>query len=138
MKVVLDTNVLVSALLFRGRLARFVELWKEGVITPTISRETYGEFRTVLEYPKFRLTPYEIDTLLQEEILPYFHVVEVRHDVVPVCRDSADDIFLAVARTAAAGWLITGDQDLLVLDPHEEIRIVSPQDFLANLPSIQE
>jgi uncharacterized protein len=138
MKVVLDTNVLVSALLFRGRLARFVELWKQGTISPALSRETYGEFRMVLEYPKFRLAPAEIDTLLQEEILPYFDVVEVRTNVVRVCRDSADDIFLAVAQTAAAGWLITGDQDLLVLDPFEEIRIISPQDFLVNLPANQE
>lgn len=132
MRVVLDTNVLVSALLFRGRLSRFVRLWKERAITPVLSRESYAEFRAVLEYPNFGLTHYEIDTLLQEEILPFFDVIEVRERATGICRDPADDAFLALARSAEADWLVTGDRDLPELGRFEETCIVTPQEFLGN------
>jgi putative PIN family toxin of toxin-antitoxin system len=59
-RVVLDTNVLVSALLFSGETARLVKRWQEGFIVPVFSRETFAEFRKVLTYPKFRLTVQEI------------------------------------------------------------------------------
>ncbi len=54
--VVLDTNVLISALLFKGELSKFVGLWQKGKIVPTISKETFQELRNALEYPKFSLS----------------------------------------------------------------------------------
>ena len=59
-RVVLDTNVLVSALLFTGKLSKIVDLWQRGKMIPLISRETFGELRAVLEYPKFSLAPSEL------------------------------------------------------------------------------
>jgi len=59
-RVVLDANILVSALLFKGELLKIVDLWKRGRITPVVSRETFHEFMRVLEYPKFSLTKTEI------------------------------------------------------------------------------
>jgi putative PIN family toxin of toxin-antitoxin system len=53
--VVLDTNVLVSALLFRKETSRIVDLWKEKII-PVFSKETFDEFKMVLGYPKFSLS----------------------------------------------------------------------------------
>lgn len=138
MRVVLDTNVLVSALLFRGRLSRFVRLWKERAITPVLSRESYAEFRAVLEYPKFGLTPYEIDALLQEEILPFFEVVEIAGPVPAICRDPDDNIFLAIAAAVEADWLVTGDADLQSLSNHQRTRIVTPQEFLNKIATPQE
>jgi len=55
-RVVLDTNVIVSALLFKGALSRLVELWRKGKIIPVISKETFAELTTVLHYPKFSLS----------------------------------------------------------------------------------
>jgi putative toxin-antitoxin system toxin component, PIN family len=51
-KVVLDTNVLVSALLFREETSKIVDLWKSRKIIPVFSKETFEEFKTVLGYPK--------------------------------------------------------------------------------------
>lgn len=59
MRVVLDTNVVISALLFAGRLSRILELWQDGKIKPLISKETFNELRRVLEYPKFALSSLE-------------------------------------------------------------------------------
>ena len=62
-KVVLDTSVLISALLFKGELSKLVELWQKGKIVPVISRDTFQELRSVLAYPKFSLSQEEIKTI---------------------------------------------------------------------------
>jgi putative PIN family toxin of toxin-antitoxin system len=55
-RVVLDTNVLISALVFKGDLTKIAVLWQKSKIIPLISKETFDELRTVLEYPKFTLS----------------------------------------------------------------------------------
>ena len=72
LKVVLDTNVLVSALLFKGELSKIVDLWERGRIIPLISHETFDEFKRVIAYPKFSLTANEIRAIIEENILPFF------------------------------------------------------------------
>lgn len=130
-QVVLDTNVLVSALLFKGSLSKMVDLWKRGRIKPVFSRAIFQEFIRVLTYPKFALTPGEILTLLEEEVLPYFEVVKVIRKVKGICRDPADDKFLSCALAGRAIYLVTGDEDLLVLKQYQQTRIINPADFAA-------
>ena len=69
-RTVLDTNVLVSALLFSGEMGHIVSSWKARKFLPVFSYDTFDEFRRVLAYPKFSLTPREIDALLQDEVFP--------------------------------------------------------------------
>lgn len=76
MRVVLDTNTVVSALLFSGISSKLVSLWQKGLITPLLSREILDEYLRVLSYPKFDLSEGEIKELIQEEILPYAEVVK--------------------------------------------------------------
>jgi putative PIN family toxin of toxin-antitoxin system len=129
-RVVLDTNVLVSALLFHGRLAAMATLWQSGAIVPVISRETFDEFRVVLAYPKFNLTEEEIAAIIEDEILPFFEVTEIVDPVNGVCRDPHDDQFLAAAVSGGAVYLVTGDRDLLELKKFRSVEIVTPQEFL--------
>ena len=68
-RVVLDTNILISALLFKGEVSRIVGLWQKGKMTPVISKETFDELRTVLEYPIFSLSRVEIKSMIAHEIL---------------------------------------------------------------------
>jgi putative PIN family toxin of toxin-antitoxin system len=107
-----------------------VELWKRGDIVPVISKETFSELSTVLHYPKFSLTADEVKTIIADEILPYFDVVEIGDKVNGVCRDPYDDIFLSVAVSAAASWIVTGDKDLLEVGEYGGARIVPPNEFL--------
>ena len=60
MRVVLDTNALVSALLFSGVSSKLVSLWQNGSIAPLLSREILDEYLRVLSYPKFALSEKEI------------------------------------------------------------------------------
>lgn len=136
-RVVIDTNVLVSAFLFKGSLTKIVDLWKKGEIHPVISKETFEEFMTVLQYPRFSLTADEIRTIVDDEILPFLEVMEIKETVNGVCRDPNDDIFLAVAVNSGASCIVTGDKDLRELGKFREIRIVTPKAFLENSGDIQ-
>jgi putative PIN family toxin of toxin-antitoxin system len=124
-KVVFDTNILVSALLFKGGLAGLVDLWKRGRLIPVLSRETFQEFKAVLEYPKFSLTHQEIKVIIEEEVLPYFEVVEITDTVKGICRDADDDKFIACAVSAAADFIVSGDKDLLDMGQYKSVRIIS-------------
>lgn len=132
-KVVLDTNVLVSALLFKGSLSKMVDLWKAGRIKPVFSQATFQELKKVLTYPKFALTPKEILILLEEEVLPYFEVVKVIKEVKGICRDPEDDKFLSCALASGAAFVVTGDEDLLCLKQFETAKIIKPVELFHNL-----
>ena len=129
-RVVLDTNVLISALLFKGELSRVVRLWQKGKIVPIISKETFSELRTVLEYPKFSLSRAEIKSLIEHEILPFFEVVSVSKHVRGACRDPGDDKFISCAISANAECIVTGDKDLSDLKKYQSVRIIHASNFI--------
>ncbi len=130
MRVVLDTNALISALLFKGKLSRIVELWQKGEIIPIISKETFDELRIVLEYPKFSLSRAEIKSLIEHEILPFFEVANVSKHVKGACRDPGDDKFISCAISASAECIVTGDKDLSDLKKYQSVRIIHASDFI--------
>ena len=129
-KVVLDTNILVSALLFKGELSKIVDLWKKGRIVPFFSRETFDELVRVLEYPKFSLTKTEIKTIFEQEVIPYFEVVDITDEVKGVCKDTDDDKFLSCAVSAFVDFIVSGDKDLCDLRTYRSVRIVSAIEFI--------
>ncbi len=120
LRVVLDTNVLLSALLFRsGAVSSLRHHWQRGDVVPLASRPVTQELMRVLAYPKFKLTAAERQTLLAE-YLPWAEVVDPAAPTgalqpLPPCRDPHDQMFLELAQAGRARWLITGDQDLLSL-----------------------
>ena len=132
-RVVLDTNVLVSALLFKGALSRVVELWRKGEMIPIISKETFEELTTVLQYPKFSLSKDEIKSVIEHEILPYFEIIEVVKTVKDVCRDPGDDKFISCALSASADCIVSGDKDLCDLRQYKTVKIMNTSDFLKKL-----
>ena len=106
------------------------DAWKDGRIIPLVSKETFAEFRKVLSYPKFKLSQREIRAIINEEILPFVEPVAIADQVTGVCRDSHDDMFLAVAVYGNGAYLVTGDQDLLVLKKYSTTKIVPVSEFL--------
>ena len=129
-RVVLDTNILISALLFSGEPGRIVEGWKSGAFVPVFSHKTFDEFRRVLSYPKFSLTVQEITVLIEDEVLPFCEVVEIEEEILSVCRDPEDEPFLSCAVAASADYIISGDKDLLSLGSFRKIPIVTAATFL--------
>lgn len=133
LKIILDTNVLISALLFRGELSVLVPMWKDGAFTPIFSKDTFAEFKAVLAYPKFKLTQDETNRIIQEEVLPYFEVVAVTQLVSGVCEDPHDEKFLSCAVSSRADMLVSGDHALYKLKKFKSVKIVSPAAFLKEM-----
>lgn len=117
MRVVFDTNVVISALIFGRRLVWLRHAWSQGSVTPLVCRETAAELSRVLTYPKFRLDAADRERLLGD-YLPFAAIV-VLPDPLPslplACRDRDDAIFLHLAIAAHADLLVSGDADLTVL-----------------------
>jgi putative PIN family toxin of toxin-antitoxin system len=129
-RVVLDTGVIISAMLFQGELSRMVTLWQRGRIIPVISRETFDELITVLKYPKFSLSSDEMKAMIENEILPFFEVVESDKGLRGVCRDPDDDKFISCAISARAKYVVSGDKDLSELKKYKTVKIITPAEFL--------
>jgi putative PIN family toxin of toxin-antitoxin system len=112
-RIVLDTNVLLSALLFpAGSVSWLRHAWQADDVRPLVSRATAAELLRVLAYPKFRLSAAEQEDLLAD-YLPWCETVIVGDAIeVPDCRDLNDRPFLALALAAGADALVTGDGDL--------------------------
>ena len=127
LRTVLDTNVLVSALLFpEGSTSWLRRMWRSRAILPLVSRETAWELIRVLGYPKFSLTRHEREDLLAD-YLPYCESVVVEEPLsLPDCRDPFDRPFLALSVAGEADALVTGDADLLALAPDFAVPIVTP------------
>jgi putative PIN family toxin of toxin-antitoxin system len=113
-RVVLDTNCLISALLFsNGKLSWLRDAWQSGRFTPLASRDTVEELIRVFAYPKFKLNKDEQEILLAD-FLPYVETVQITGipSGLPALRDPDDVIFLELAVTAKADALISGDKDI--------------------------
>ena len=134
MRVVLDTNVLVSALLFAGVSSKLVPLWQTRAIVAIVSRSILEEYLRVLSYPKFKLAEAEIKDLIQEEVLPYVEVVTPRRQLRVVKRDPSDDKFVECAVAGKAKVIISGDKDLLSVGSYRKILIQTPAQFLDDFP----
>ena len=131
-RLVLDTNVVLSALLFaNGRLAPLRLGWQAGLWQPLASTATVRELIRVLAYPKFKLDKSMRDELLAD-CLPHVKTVHIPHPLpqVPLCRDPADRPFLHLAAAGQATALITGDKDLLALAGDTAFEILSPDAWL--------
>ena len=130
LRVVFDTNVILSALLFKsGRVSWVFGLWISGKVVPLVSKETVSELLRVLAYPKFALTPQEQQTVL-EAFLPYAEVVVPGRCVPPPeCRDPHDIPFLILAAKGNADYLVTGGRDLLAVKDFDACPIVTPEGF---------
>lgn len=136
-RVVLDTNVVLSALLFAASPAAQLRVaWQVGRLVPLASTATAAELVRVLAYPKFKLSPEEQHELLAD-YLPFAATVAVPQPppAVPDCRDPHDLPFLHLAAAGRARWLVTGDADLLALaaEPKLRFRIVGLAPFLEGL-----
>lgn len=137
LSVVLDTNCLVSALIFSfGRMSWLRQAWQEGRIAPVVCTETVRELVRVLAYPKFRLEKEEIESLLGE-FLPWARTVKLSmpSDELESLRDRDDAVFIQLARQTGAAFLVSGDRHLLELRGLVPgVRIVSPGELQNELP----
>lgn len=131
LRVVFDTNTVISALLFtEGQLRWLRTVWQQGTVVPLISKATAEQIVRVLGYPKFHLDTADQNELLGD-FLPSAEIIETDLPTgeIPICRDKHDQMFLELAAASEADALVTGDADLLVLGEQFHIPIMKPADF---------
>jgi len=133
MRVVIDTNVVMSALLFGGDLEHILNLWKSGKIIPVATKAIIDEYLRVLAYPKFKLTSKEIEFLLFQEIVPFFDIIGVKSGKTIVKSDPSDDKFIHCAVAGNAECIISGDQHLLSLGKYGKTKIITAKQFLSKI-----
>ena len=129
-RVVLDTNVVLSILMFGGRLEFIRKAWKDRRLKLLFSEDTLEELVRVLHYPKFGLEDEEIDFLIYVEVLPYAEVVnEVVEVDREICRDRDDIKFLECAVSGRADYIVSGDDDLISVKEIEDIKVITPAEL---------
>jgi putative PIN family toxin of toxin-antitoxin system len=127
-RVVFDTNVVLSALLFHGRLSWLVDHWQAGDCVPLVSRPTAVELTRILAYPKFCLTADEQLEALSGYI-PFCEIVRIAVTCPLLCRDAKDQPLLDLSESGKADALVTGDADLLTLAGRTRLIIETPERY---------
>ena len=129
MRIVLDTNVLISALLFGGNPREILDRVIRGEIVLCLSESITSELAKVLQRPKFGFSPTIVNQIvtelsaISELVLPTEMIQEIR-------ADETDNRVLECAFEASAEYIVSGDVHLLELQKFGSIQIVNPQQFL--------
>ena len=134
-RVVIDTNLVLSALVFsQGRLSPLRLAWQGTHCQPLVLSVTAAEPMPVLAYPKFKLSA-EYQQELLADYLPYCTTVKMpaKPPVTPDCRDPFDLPFLQLAVVGKADYLVSGDQDLLSLAGQFVCPIITADQFMKSL-----
>lgn len=136
MRVVFDTNVLVSALLFKGELGVLSDLIENEICIPCFTPSTFEEFKEVIARERFKtrlsligLSADEIIEALQRKSLLY---PEVEIEKI-IHADPSDNKILACALVSRADFIVSGDKHLLELSAYRDIPIITPAEFLRKI-----
>ena len=131
-RVVLDTNVLISAIVFGGRPRRVLEMVVGGDINCSLSFAILDELRDVLQRPKFGFSPHQSVTII-DELHNICDILNPPRRIRTIKVDPDDNRVLECAVEARADGIISGDAHLLDLGQYRGIAIMSPSDFLKSV-----
>ncbi|AFZ57698.1 putative toxin-antitoxin system toxin component, PIN family [Anabaena cylindrica FACHB-243] len=132
-RIVIDTNCFVSRLLTPKSITSQAVRYAFDHHHILVSSETLTELERVLSRKKF---DNYVSLENRQKLILYLKSIAEMVDVlnpVQVCRDAKDDKFISLAIDGSANLIITGDEDLLVLNSYQNIHIVSPNNFLAQI-----
>ncbi len=137
LRAVLDTNVFVSGLIGVNSPPRqIVDAWLDGRFTLVTSLYLVDELAHVLTYPRIvkriRLDESEVDAILAA-LLSQAEMAPGELELPGVTRDPKDDAVVACAVEGEADYIVSGDEDLLVLNVYKEVKIVTPRQFMSIL-----
>lgn len=133
MRAILDTNVLLSGLLWRGAPHALIALARSGDLALISSPTLLAELTRVLERAKFDAILARIQTTRDQtlaEIRQLADIIDPPPLPIPTCRDPDDDAVLALAIAAQVNLIVSGDDDLLALQSYAGIPIVDPAQAL--------
>ena len=128
MKVVLDTNIFISGIFWKGASNKVILNWKEGKFTLVASLEAISEIIKVLKDFKIKLSDEMIrewiDLIVRNSI-----IVEPKEKIVAVKDDPKDNIFIETAVAGNVDYIVSQDNHLLKLKEFRGIKIITPEEF---------
>jgi putative PIN family toxin of toxin-antitoxin system len=131
-KVVIDSNVFISAFGWDGKPEAVVRLMEQRLILNHTTEEMFDELRRVVAYPKLKFTR-SLQAKILEFVFSWSCFVHPSERVAVVTDDPDDDKFIACAVVAGAGHIITGDPHLLAVGSCQNVRILTPAQYLVSL-----
>ena len=129
MKVILDTNVLVSGIFFTGPPYQILKAWHDGKLKLVISPEILEEYQRVGAALAEKFPAIDLGKIL-ELVTIKAEMVQAQSLPAPVCVNPDDDKFLACALASNCNVIVSGDKHLLDVSGFREIRVLKPRDFL--------
>ena len=135
MRVVFDTNVIITSLMTRqSHAATLIQLWEDGQIELLISQASFGELQRVVKYPKVRSRIAKPD----EEIEKFITLIkdncifqEPAIKINLIAEDPTDNKYIELAVAGDAKYIVTGDQFILKYEQYQGIHFVTPAEFLS-------
>jgi putative PIN family toxin of toxin-antitoxin system len=129
LRIILDTNVFVSGVFFRGPPGQILDAWRDGRVRPVLSAEIFEEYRRVGENLKARYSGVDLEPFLALLTI-HAEFVEASPLTEAVCSDPDDDKFLACAHAAGVKLIVSGDRDLLEQSGWRGIHVLRPREFV--------
>ena len=127
MKIVIDTNVLISGVFFGGAPRRVLDAVIDSKVSAFASPEIVEEYQEIVEEMINRKQGYMNRNLLDPLLQRVTIILPVKK--AAVCRDPDDNKFLDCARDSRALYIVSGDKDLLVLEHYENTDIITAKEF---------
>lgn len=137
MRIVLDTNTVISGLLWFGNPRQILDLAEEGTVTICTSSNLLNELEKVLARPKFTERLATVGTSVEEVLDRFIELAEVVEKVMVVTADPDDDAVISCALAAGADCIVSGDAHLLDLKSYGDVEILSAAQFLGGKSGLE-
>ncbi|MCD6388029.1 MAG: putative toxin-antitoxin system toxin component, PIN family [Desulfobulbaceae bacterium] len=131
MRIVLDTNVLISGIFFSGPPSQILKAWQEDKIQIVVSEDILIEYQRVAEELSKKFPEIDIEQIL-ELFTIYAEIVDTSGLEVTVCEDPDDNMFISCALAGKSKIIVSGDKHLLKISGYQKIKVLKPRDFLDN------
>jgi putative PIN family toxin of toxin-antitoxin system len=128
MKIVLDTNVLISGIFFSGPPYQILKAWQEGKIEVIASEKILTEYQRVAEELSQQFPSVDIDQIL-ELLTIHAEIVDSRDFQVTICEDPDDNKFISCALASKSKIIVSGDKHLLKINGYKGIQVLKPREF---------
>jgi len=128
MKIVLDTNVLISGIFFTGPSYQILKAWQEGKIKIIASEEILSEYQRVAEELSNQFPSVDANRIL-ELITIHAEIVDATDFQITICEDPDDNKFIACALASKSKIIVSGDKHLINVSGYKGIQVVKPREF---------
>lgn len=134
-RIVLDTNILISGLLYSGKPKRLLDLALDGRFESVSSMQMVDEFRNVITRPEFMFDG-NLQEIMINFVIRFSSIVLVKSTFNVVIKDPSDDIILRTAYDGKASYIVSGDHHLLEIKEFADIKIVTASQILEILDKL--